>query len=80
MSGSRIGLAKRLDPERRVREGSVSLNGGPKRHSVTATIDLEAIRHAGRDPDAPGSCSWFYLPDLELIAFDLGGQFSEREE
>jgi hypothetical protein len=79
MTQSNRGLRKRLDPERRVQEGTVSLRGGPSYKSVEATVPIDAVRHAGRDADAPGECSWFYLPDLQLLAFDLGGQFDGGE-
>jgi hypothetical protein len=81
MSRSTTGsLVDRLRPENRVREGTVSLVGGPERSSVTGTIDLEAVRHSGRDPDEPGTVDYFYLRSEQLLVLDLGGQFGTDED
>lgn len=68
-------IEARLNPRRRVAEGEVSLtaNGG----SVRGTLNKEALRHAGRDPENPGRARWYYLRDKGLLVFDLGGDFDE---
>jgi hypothetical protein len=81
MSRSTTGsLVDRLRPENRVREGTVSLLGRADRGSVTTTVDLEAVRHSGRDPDEPGTVDYFYLRREQLLVLDLGGQFGTDED
>ena len=63
-----------------MREGTVSLVGGPERSSVTGTIDLEAVRHSGRDPNDPGTVDYFYLRSEQLLVLDLGGQFAAGDD
>jgi len=78
MSRTATGLRERLAPERRVREGSVSLY--PNDGSVKATINKEVVRKSGRDPTAPGRASWYYLPSDGLLILDLGGEYSTATE
>lgn len=66
-------ILNRIKPERRVSEGTVSLV--PSQRNVRATMPIEAVRHSGRDPDAPGEVSYFYLRNQGLLIFDLGGEF-----
>lgn len=73
MAASTESILERIDPERRVSEGVVSLTAGDR--NVRATVPLEAVRHSGRDVDDPGSSGWFYLRDRKLLILDLGGEF-----
>jgi hypothetical protein len=66
-------ILNRIKPERRVSEGTVSLIANSR--SVRTSLPLDPVRHAGRDPDDPGQCSWYYIRDQELLIFDLGGGF-----
>jgi hypothetical protein len=77
MSTRKRGIAARLLPENRVRAGSVALL--PNGRSVKAAIDKDAVRHAGRDPEDPGECDYYYLPSDGLLVFDLGGEFSSDQ-
>jgi hypothetical protein len=81
MSRSTTGsLVDRLRPENRVREGTVSLLARRDRGSVTTTVDLEAVRHSGRDPDEPGTVDYFYLRHEQLLVLDLGGNFADDDD
>jgi hypothetical protein len=66
-------ILNRIKPERRVSEGTVSLIANSR--SVRTSLPLEPLRHAGRDPDDPGHCQWFYIRDEGLLIYDLGGGF-----
>lgn len=64
-----------LDPDRRVQEGEISLqsNGG----CVRGSYPKEPFRHAGRDPDNPGTVPWYYIREQGLLVIDLEGQFDD---
>lgn len=66
-------VLSRINPERRVSEGTVSLTSHTRQ--VRATVPIDAVRHAGRDEQAPGEVNWYYLRDKQLLIFDLGGGF-----
>jgi hypothetical protein len=66
-------VLSRINPERRVSEGDVSLTSHTRQ--VRATVPIDAVRHSGRDEDDPGSAHWYYLRDKKLLIFDLGGEF-----
>jgi len=60
-----------------VRESEVSLQD--QDGCVRGALDKEAIRHAGRDPENPGTVMSYYLRDQQLLVFDLGGAFDVDE-
>jgi len=67
-----------LNPERRVQEGDVSLQTGD--NCIRGSYPLEPARHAGIDPENPGSVSWYYVRSQQLLVIDLGGQFEDNDE
>jgi hypothetical protein len=78
MGTRNLGLGERLRPRNRVAEGEISLTPAHStRGSVRATVDKEALRHAGRDPEDPGTASWFYLRNEGLLVLDLGGEYTD---
>lgn len=78
MSQRSLGLDERIRPANRVREGSTKLTGrSGTRRSVLAVLDIDAVRHAGLDPDDPGEISWFYLKREGLLVFDLAGEYTD---
>ena len=74
---SRMGIAQRLEPRNRVNSKTISLQ--VINQSVYGSIMIDAVRHAGIDPDAPGSVEAHYLYDEKLLVLDLGGEFQDDE-
>jgi len=63
-------LEQRLAPAKRIQTQTVSLQttGG----SVRAVLNKEALRHAGVDPDNPGTVETHYVRDKQWLVIDLG--------
>jgi len=40
-------------------------------------LDINGIRHSGRDPQNPGKCTQWYFPKYQIAIVDLGGNFGD---
>jgi len=72
------------DEVRRLRDGgqpestrrSLNANAG----SVRTTLNKEAVRSAGRDPDDPGAADEYWFEEWDVVVIDLRGDGGEHGE